>query len=326
MAVGPFLWQIPASGRPFAGKVKSGKELRLPPRPSEYAQVAYDRVAGDYDDLWTPQTQTLNARLTRELRLERGEDLADLACGTGVYTVEMGGVVRPGRVVGVDWSEGMLAEARDRAHARGLDFEWVHAKAEDFVGSAPAGSFDVVSLRFCMAYVDWRHVLPRLGRLLRPGGRVGLLNSLSVSLPQLAQLYNKFRKSPEPAWKLFKHTRLSVPETWRIYRRLREAFGEPTFVKVPESTDEIAGLLARGGLAAEHAWTETTRMWFSSGAGAVDWMIDSGCSTDGELERLDERAKEFLILLFSAGMESFRERRGVPLDIVAGGVIARRPL
>src|SRR5262249_59766965 len=100
-------FQRPAA--PFAGNVESGKELRLPARPSEYAQVAYDRVAGDYDDLWTPNTEALNARLTRELRLERGEDLADLACGTGVYTVHMGAVVHPGRVVGVDWSEGMLA-------------------------------------------------------------------------------------------------------------------------------------------------------------------------------------------------------------------------
>ena len=293
-------------------------------RPSEYAQVAYDRVAGDYDDLWTPPLQGLNARLTGDLDLRPGERVCDLACGTGVNTVEMADLVRPGEVVGVDYSEKMLDSARERARERGLQLECVHAKAEEFVATARAAHYDVVSLRFALAYIDWRHVLPRMGRMVRPGGRMGLLSSLSVSLPQLAQLYNRFRKSPEPAWKLFKHTRLSVPETWRIYRLLKEAFGEPTFVTVPESVDQMAALLAAGGLVAEHTWNETVRMWFSSGEEAVDWMIDSGCSTDIELERLEPRALEFLRTLFAAGMESFRERRGVPLDIVAGCVIARR--
>lgn len=296
----------------------------MPSRPSEYAQLAYDRVAGDYDDLWTPHFEGLNARLTRDLRLQPGERVADLACGTGVYTVEMGDLVRPGEVVGVDWSEGMLTSARERARDRGLDLEWVHAKAEDFVAGAEPESFDVVSLRFALAYLDWRRVLPRMGRVLRRGGRLGLLTSLSVSLPQLAQLYNRFRKSPEPAWKLFKHTRLSVPETWRIYRHLKDAFGEPTFITVPESTGQISALLAAGGLSPLGSWSETVRIWFESGAEAVDWMIASGCAADGEFDGLEPRAMEFLVALFSAGMEGFRERRGVPLDLVGAGVIARR--
>jgi ubiquinone/menaquinone biosynthesis C-methylase UbiE len=293
-------------------------------RPSEYLQVAYDRVAGDYDDLWTPPLQGLNARLSSELDLRRGERVCDLACGTGVNTVVMAERVRPGEVLGVDYSEQMLASARERAHAQDLDIEFVQDKAEDYVNQAPADHYDVVSLRFALAYIDWRHVLPRIGRMVRRGGRMGLLSSLSVSLPQLAQLYHRFRKSPEPAWRLFKHTRLSVPETWRILRLLKEKFGEPTFVTVPESVEQMASLLAAGGLVAERTWTETVRMWFPSGAEAVDWMIDSGCSTDVDLEHLEPRAMQFLRVLFSAGMESFRERRGVPLDIIAGCVIARR--
>jgi ubiquinone/menaquinone biosynthesis C-methylase UbiE len=292
--------------------------------PSEAAQVAYDRVAGEYDDLWTPQMVAPNARLTRDLGLRRGERVADLACGTGVVTMEMCRLVYPGEVTGVDYSAGMLATARARAAAEKLPARWVHARAEDFVARAAAESFDVVSMRFALSYLDWRSVLPRLGRMVRPGGRVGLLTSLTSSLPQLDELYNRFRKSPEPVWKLFKHTKRSLPETWRIFRRLREMFGEPDFIRTPASTEQMAAGLAEGGLVTEVQWTETVRMWFDSGADAVAWMHTSGCAAHGALDTLEPRAFGFLMSLFAAGMEGFRERQGVPLDLVAGGVIARR--
>jgi ubiquinone/menaquinone biosynthesis C-methylase UbiE len=292
--------------------------------PSEVAQLAYDRVAGEYDDLWTPQMVGPNAHLTRDLGLRRGERIADLACGTGIITMEMGRLVYPGEVTGVDYSEGMLATARERADDEGLSARWVHARAEDFIARAAADSFDVVSMRFALSYLDWLTVLPRLGRLLRPGGRVGVLTSLTSSLPQLEELYTKFRKSPEPVWKLFKHTKLSVPETWRIFRRLKDMFGEPQFIRVPNNTEEVAERLTAGGLAAVGQWTETVRMWFDSGADAVIWMQASGCAAHGALDTLEPRALDFLMSLFAAGMEGFRERDGVPLDLVVGGVVARR--
>lgn len=292
--------------------------------PSEVAQIAYDRVAEDYDDLWTPQMLRPNARLTRGLHLLHGERLADLACGTGVLTLEMCRLVYPAEVTGVDYSEGMLAGARARFRSEGLPARWVHARAEDFVARAAPESFDVVSMRFALSYLDWLTVLPRLGRMLRPGGRVGLLTSLTSSLPQLEELYNRFRKSPEPVWKLFKHTKLSLPETWRIFRRLKEMFGEPQFIRVPANTEEVAERLAAGGLVATEQWSETIRMWFDSGADAVGWMSDSGCAAHGALDTLEPRAFDFLMSLFAAGMEGFRERQGVPLDLVVGGVIARR--
>lgn len=292
--------------------------------PSEVAQLAYDRVAGEYDDLWTPQMVGPNARLTHDLALRRGERVADLACGTGAVTLEMCRLVSPGEVTGVDYSEGMLAAARERAAADGLRARWVHARAEDFVARAAPESFDVVSMRFALSYLDWLTVLPRLGRMLRPGGRVGLLTSLTSSLPQLEELYNRFRKSPEPVWKLFKHTKLSVPETWRIFRRLKDMFGEPEFIRVPSNTEEAAERLSAGGLVPTGQWTETIRMWFDSGAQAVTWMRASGCAAHGALDTLEPRAADFLMSLFAAGMEGFREGGGVPLDLVVGGVIGRR--
>src|SRR2546428_10860052 len=76
----------------------------------------------------------------------------------------------PGEVVGVDYSEGMLATARERAEAEGLSLTLVHARAEEFIATAPARSLDAVSLRFALAYLDWRGGLPPLRRTPRARG------------------------------------------------------------------------------------------------------------------------------------------------------------
>jgi ubiquinone/menaquinone biosynthesis C-methylase UbiE len=289
----------------------------------DYAQLTYDKVADDYDLMWCRHVAGPNARLTLELDLAPGERVADLACGTGLYTVEMARLVAPGPVVGVDYSEGMLAAARQRAEEEGLELDLVSARAEDFIAGSAAHSLDVVSLRFALAYLDWQAVLPQIGRVLRPGGRVGVLTSLSTSIPQFAELHRRFRKSPEPAWKLFQHTRRSLGETWKIYRHLRETFGGLEFVVMPDTVGQVSDRLARGGLQPTSTWTETLRLWFTSGSEAVDWLVRSGYATHNLLETVGPVAWRFVESLFAAGMETFRERRGIPLDLVIAGVVAR---
>ena len=295
-------------------------------RHAEYAKQAYDRVAGDYDDLFSCHVAHVNARLDQDLRLQPGQRVADLACGTGVGTVEMARAVAPGEVIGVDYSEGMLAAARERAHDAGVHVSFRHARAEEFIAQAPTGSFDVVSMRFVLAYLDWRNVVPGMGRLLAPGGRVGLITSLSGSIPQFNELYNKFRKSPEPAWKLFQHTRRNLGQTWRIYRQLKDTFGEPSFITVPDSAEQLADrLLSGGGLRLVETWTDSVRMWFDSGRDAVEWMHASGYVTHSSLQHVGPSVLAFVGSLFAEGLETYRQRRGVPLDLVIAAVVAERP-
>jgi ubiquinone/menaquinone biosynthesis C-methylase UbiE len=293
-------------------------------RHAEYAKLAYDRVAEAYDDTFGSQAALFSARLNEALRLRPGQRVVDLACGTGGTVVDMARAVSPGEVIGVDYSEGMLAEARERVDAEGVDATFCHARAEEFIAQAPAESFDVVSMRFVLAYVDWQSVLPGIGRIMRRGGRFGLLTSLSGSIPQFYELYRRFRKSPEPAWKLFQHTRRDLGATWRIYRQLKDSFGEPSFITVPDSPEQVQERLARGGLTPVESWTESSRMWFPSGREAVHWMDASGYVTHSGMQHLGPTALEFVQSLFAEGLESFREPRGIPIDLVASGVIADR--
>jgi ubiquinone/menaquinone biosynthesis C-methylase UbiE len=281
-------------------------------------------VADSYDDLWSPNVVVPNARLTESLRIRAGERLADLACGTGVYTMEMARRNAPGEVVAVDYSEGMLAAARARAEEAGLSLTLVHARAEEFIARSAPESFDLVSLRFVLAYIDWKAVLPRTGRLLRRGGRVGVLTSTTASVPQFYQLFDRFRGSIEPVWKLYQHNRRDIPETWRMFRSLRETFADGRFIAVPDTADTVARLLERGGLTSADTWTETIRLWFDSGEAAVSWIRNTGYAAHPALDHVGPRAVRFLEDLFAAGMETYREEQGVPLDLVFGGVVAEK--
>lgn len=269
-------------------------------KSAEHAQEVYDRVASAYDDLWSKHVAEPNAQLTRALRLKRGERLADLACGTGVFTLDMARAVAPGETIGVDYSAGMLAAAKERAAAANVDLTLVHSKAEDFLESCAPESLDVVSCRFMLAYVDFEDVVPRMGRVVRKGGRVAVLTSLSSSIPQAHQLYSMFMQS-------FGAAEQEIPSP------------------VPESQEHVARLLEKGGLVAKDAWTWRIRLWFDDGMQAAHWMRESGYATHPSLGPVSVDALQNLEQLFAAGMEAtFREPQGVPLDLVVAGVLAEK--
>lgn len=264
-----------------------------------YFQSTYDRVAARYDDLWSPHVKTPNERLTRDLHLRRGERLVDLACGSGAYTIPMMRLIAPGETVAVDPSENMLRLAVDRAAEEGLHLEPVQAKAEDFIADAPAHSFDVVSMRFALAYLDWVRVLPAMGRLVRPGGRVAILTSLATSAPQAMATYKKFAE----------HLEL-------------DTVAEPP---TPRHIDPVCELLTRGGLQISTVWQHNFRVWFKSGVDATRWLLDTGYVTHPALSALDDELKEPMIELFGSQLdEGFREDEGVPLDFFVAGVVAAR--
>ena len=273
---------------------KTGEHDILAPK---HVQKTYDTVASTYDALWTQHVAEPNARITRELRLKSGDRVADLACGTGLHTLEMAQLSAPSEVVGVDYSEGMLTGAKQRLADHGFPVTLVHAKAEDFVDSAAPEHFDAVSMRFMLAYLDWAAVLPRLGRMVAPGGRVGILTSLSNALPQLWKVWDKLTGGALP---------LSAP--------------------VPDSNAQIAELLAQGGLGnVEGSWEYQIRLWFDDGMQAMAWMKESGYGTHPALQFMTPEAVQQLMQVVAKGLEDeFRTEQGVPLEFTASGLIVRK--
>ena len=86
------------------------------------------------------------------------------------------------RLTGVDWSPAMLGIARERAAALGRDADLRQGDAQAL--EFPDGSFDTVlcALGLC-AIPDDRRAVTEMARVLRPGGRLLLVDHVAASAP-----------------------------------------------------------------------------------------------------------------------------------------------
>jgi SAM-dependent methyltransferase len=104
-----------------------------------------------------------------------GDEVVDIGCGAGLTTREAARAAAPGRVVGVDVSERMLARARQLTAAERLDnarYELGDAQVHRF---DPAG-FDVAISRFgTMFFSDPPAAFANIAAALRPRARLVLL-------------------------------------------------------------------------------------------------------------------------------------------------------
>ncbi len=110
-------------------------------------------------------------RLVGRVGPRAGEDVLDVACGTGNAAIPA--ALAGARVVGLDLTPKLLAGARDAAAAAGVTVEWVEGDAEAL--SLPDAAFDVVLSSFGVIFAPRHEVAAReIARVLRPGGRIGL--------------------------------------------------------------------------------------------------------------------------------------------------------
>jgi demethylmenaquinone methyltransferase/2-methoxy-6-polyprenyl-1,4-benzoquinol methylase len=155
----------------------------------------FDRIAGRYDALNSVMTAGLHHRWRERAAdlaaLGPGDSALDVCCGTGDLALELAGRVSPaGHVTGCDFSEPMLDLAREKAAARGLRavrFEWADALQLPY----DAGRFDAVTVGFGIRNLaDLDRGLLEMGRVLRPGGRLVVLEITQPTRPPLSTFYS----------------------------------------------------------------------------------------------------------------------------------------
>ena len=129
----------------------------------------YDRINGVFS-LGTGGWYRRQA--LRRAGLAPGQRALDVAVGTGLVAAEAARVLGdPGAVTGLDLSEGMLAEARQRLPG---GVRLVQARAEAL--PVADASVDFVSMGYALRHVsDLGVAFAEYQRVLRPGGRVLLL-------------------------------------------------------------------------------------------------------------------------------------------------------
>lgn len=137
-----------------------------------------------------PDFQALKERMITRLRLQPGHQVLDAGCGTGDDARRLAEVVAPsGRVVGVDFSQMMVDEARSRADGSGLPVEFHQGDAcrLDF----PDAAFDAVRCERMLVHVpEPAAAMAEMVRVTRPGGRVVVfdvdLDTIVFDHPDLA--------------------------------------------------------------------------------------------------------------------------------------------
>ena len=217
-------------------------------KPGDPAAVEqlFDAVAPRYDQLNDLLSLGLHRQwkrqLVRSLQPLPGETWIDLCCGTGDLALELARCLRPGgRVIGMDSAAAPLQVARERQRRQPwLTTEWLQGDALD-TGLPEASADGVVMAYGLRNLADPGTGLAEIHRLLKPGGRAGVLD------------FNRLPDQvPAAAFQRFYLRRLVVPVASAVGLRDQYAYLEDSLKRFPDGQAQEQLALDAGFAVARH--------------------------------------------------------------------------
>jgi phosphatidylethanolamine/phosphatidyl-N-methylethanolamine N-methyltransferase len=197
----------------------------------------YSRLSSHYDLLFDKVFQSGREQAIRAMELKAGERVLEVGVGTGLALPLYPRTVE---VVGIDLSEGMLEEARDRINRLGLRHVSV-LKMDASALQFQDATFDAVLAPYVISVVsDPRRVLGEMKRVCRPGGRLVIVNHFLSRNPLKASLEKVLTPlSVHVGFRLDTPltTVLQDPELNLEMKRRVNLFGNWTLLRLRKSTD-----------------------------------------------------------------------------------------
>jgi demethylmenaquinone methyltransferase/2-methoxy-6-polyprenyl-1,4-benzoquinol methylase len=220
----------------------------------------FDRIAGVYDVMNSAMSAGMHHQW-RERAVDRaevgpGSDALDVCCGTGDLALALRRRIGPdGRVVGCDFSEQMLEIARAKSGEQGLPVEFGWADALDLpYGDA---SFAAVTVGFgARNLADLDRGLEEMARVLRPGGRVVVLEITRPRREPLASFYSVWFDRLVPLL----GNLAGDPDAYSYLPESVRTFPEPEELAAKIDAagfERIRWLLLAGGIVAIHSATRS---------------------------------------------------------------------
>ncbi len=154
--------------------MKKTPDISRVTRSHAQARISYDRLSRWYDLIeggWENGPRRLGLNL---LQLKPGEKMLEIGCGTGASLLDVSSQVC---AVGVDLSSGMLRQAGERLEKAGRPGKL--AQGDALYLPFPKAIFELVFMAFTLELMDTPEigcVLGEIRRILRPGGRLGIVS------------------------------------------------------------------------------------------------------------------------------------------------------
>ena len=197
-------------------------------RDGSAAGEAYDRSAGDYDDLLRHNAEGAR-RLVAAIPEGRYDRILDVGCGTGFVTEAMVDRFGTRHATGVDPSDGMLARFRQKLGGR-VALDLITAGVHDM--DVPDGAFDAVVSGMAFHWFPRQEgAIHAMARRVAPGGVLAILASGAGSDRE----FKTVLEGIDPP----------VPAAWT-----------GAFDAIQRTADEVAGWMRDAGLEVADAWEE----------------------------------------------------------------------
>jgi demethylmenaquinone methyltransferase/2-methoxy-6-polyprenyl-1,4-benzoquinol methylase len=155
----------------------------------DFIKNLFNSISGTYDRANDVMTFGLARGWRRDLvkwsGVRQGSSVLDCATGTGDLAIEFKRTVISGRVVGADFSQGMISLAPEKAAEAG--FKDIEFKLADVMALPYASdSFDTTSIAYGIRNVaNVRLALTEMARVTKPGGNVMILETGENRIPIL---------------------------------------------------------------------------------------------------------------------------------------------
>jgi demethylmenaquinone methyltransferase/2-methoxy-6-polyprenyl-1,4-benzoquinol methylase len=221
-------------------------------------RAMFDRIAGFYDVMNSVMTAGLHHSWRRRAAdlaaVGPGDRVLDVATGTGDLALELAG--RAGEVIGSDFSEQMLARARAKAPGGSapITFEWGNALELPYAD----GEFAAATVGFgARNFSDLDRGLAEMTRVVRPGGRVVVLEITTPTRPPLSTFYRVWFDRVVPMI-----GRLAGdPEAYSYLPNSVKRFPGPheLAARMDRCGLDVRYILTAGGIIALHAGTRRTQ-------------------------------------------------------------------
>lgn len=140
-------------------------------------QQVYNRIAWVYDVWGTLTESNARQRAIALANIQNGEQVLEVAVGTGLVMAEVVRKNPNGLNAGIDLSEGMLQKAQARLRQVAVPVELKQGSA--FAIPYPATSFDLLINGYMfdlLPFTDFSKILAEFKRVLKPQGRLVLMN------------------------------------------------------------------------------------------------------------------------------------------------------